>query len=63
MEWLNLMLARLRGVLWPDAVHNDIDEELRCYIELEVEANIKRGITPEEARRQALKHQDQMANT
>lgn len=55
MRWFRVIAARLRGVLWPDAVHHDIEEELRFHVEMETETNIKRGMMPAEARRQAVR--------
>jgi putative ABC transport system permease protein len=55
MKWFNILLARLRALLQREAVIKDIDEELRLHIEMETEANIKQGMSPEEARRAALK--------
>jgi len=56
MEWLNILIARLRGLLRRDAVIDDIEEEMRSHIELETQTNIERGMKPEEARRSALKN-------
>ena len=50
MKWLNLVRARLRGLLRREAVLRDIDEELRSHVEMETHANIGRGMTPDEAR-------------
>ncbi|HEV2914607.1 MAG TPA: ABC transporter permease [Pyrinomonadaceae bacterium] len=55
MNWLNILIARLRGLLRREAVIEDIDEELRLHVELEMESNIERGMPPEEARRAALR--------
>ena len=53
MEWLNGVVARLRALFRRAAVIDDIDEELRSHIELETEALVERGMTPEAARRVA----------
>jgi putative ABC transport system permease protein len=55
MRWFNIFLARLRALLGREAVIRDIDEEMRLHVELETEANIERGMPPDEARRAALK--------
>src|SRR4051812_38270605 len=52
---LRVLSARLRGLLRREAVIGDIDEEMRCHLEMEVEANVGRGMPPEEARRAALR--------
>jgi putative ABC transport system permease protein len=55
MKWLNILTARLRGLLRRDSVLHDIDEELRIHVEMETERNIERGMRPDEARAAALK--------
>ncbi len=55
MSWLNILLARLRALLWRDKVIHDIDAELRAHLELEAEANREMGMTPDEARLSAAK--------
>jgi predicted permease len=53
------MLARLgayvRGLLGRNAVEAEVDEELRFHLEMEIQANVARGMTPTEARRVALR--------
>ncbi|HYY41541.1 MAG TPA: ABC transporter permease, partial [Pyrinomonadaceae bacterium] len=53
MRWLNVLIARLHGLLRRDAIVKDINEELRLHIELETETNIERGMSPEAARQAA----------
>src|SRR5215470_14958347 len=55
MEWINIIGARLRALFRRESVLRDIEEELRVHVEMETEANIKRGMEPEEARAAALK--------
>lgn len=55
MNWLNVLMARLRALRRRDQVIDDIDEELRSHLEMEAEANRERGMTPEEARLSAAK--------
>ena len=55
MRLLNVLSARLRALRGREAVIGDIDEELRLHLEMEAEANVGRGMTPEEARRAALR--------
>jgi putative ABC transport system permease protein len=54
MWWFNLFSARLRALRGREAVIRDIDEEMRLHLEMEAEANIERGMPPDEARRAAL---------
>lgn len=46
--------ARLAGVFGKDRGDADLREELESHIEMETAENIRRGMAPEEARRQAL---------
>jgi putative ABC transport system permease protein len=54
-NWLNILRARLRGLLGRDGVIGDIDRELRFHVEMETEENVRRGMGPDEARREALR--------
>src|SRR5919107_2142110 len=53
MAWRKLFRDRLRALLHSDTVHGEIDEEVRFHIEMRTEENIRRGMEPEEARRDA----------
>ncbi|HEV2915030.1 MAG TPA: ABC transporter permease [Pyrinomonadaceae bacterium] len=53
MTRLKKLAARLRAVWNGEAVHQDIDEELRIHIRMRTEENIARGMSPEDARRDA----------
>ena len=55
MEWFNILRARLRALFRRESVLRDIEEELRVHVEMETEANIKRGMSPDEARTAAQK--------
>jgi putative ABC transport system permease protein len=44
----------VRAVFHKDKVERDMDQELRFHLEMEVESNIKRGMDPAVARREAL---------
>jgi putative ABC transport system permease protein len=53
MAWLKTLAAHLRAVWDSDAVHQDIDEELQIHIRMRTQENIERGMSPEDARRDA----------
>ncbi len=55
MERFNILMARLRALFRRESVLRDIEEELRIHVEMETETNIKRGMSPAEARAAALK--------
>ena len=54
MKWLNILRARLRAFVRREGVIEDIEEEMRSHVEMETEANIERGMRPDEARAAAL---------
>ena len=53
MEWLRIFGARLRGLFRKQQLDRELDSELRAHLELLTEENVRRGMTPEEARRAA----------
>src|SRR5436305_13286287 len=55
MRLLNVLSARLRARMRRAASIGYIDEELRHHSEMVTEANVGRGMAPEEARRAALR--------
>jgi hypothetical protein len=54
MHQLNILKTRFRALLGREAVIRDIDEEMRFHVEMETQANLERGMRPEEARAKAL---------
>ena len=52
-KWLNIVGARLRGLLGRERVIGDIDKEFRSHVEMVTEENVRRGMRPDEARREA----------
>ncbi|HYE71880.1 MAG TPA: permease prefix domain 1-containing protein [Blastocatellia bacterium] len=55
MQWFNILKARLVALLRRESVLHDIDAELRSHVEIATEENIRRGLSPNEARALALK--------
>jgi putative ABC transport system permease protein len=55
MKWFNVLRDRIRALRQREAVINDIDREMRSHVELQVEANIRAGMSPDEARKQAMR--------
>jgi putative ABC transport system permease protein len=51
--WLRDLYRRARALLRSEAIHSEIDEEMRFHIDMRTDENIKRGMSPEEARRDA----------
>jgi len=53
MSGLRFLLRRFRALLHPQRVHDEIAEELSFHIDRRTEDNIRSGIPPAEARREA----------
>src|SRR5271170_3357141 len=56
MGWLTKLGMRLRALRGGDEVHREMAEEWEFHIDLRTQENIRRGMTPEEARRSAERH-------
>ena len=54
MRYLRSAFARIAGVFTKDTADNDLREEMEAHIQMETAENIRRGISPDEARRQAI---------
>lgn len=54
MRVLREFVSRVRGIFGRDGAQQDIREELQTHVELATADNIRRGFTPNEARRRAL---------
>src|SRR5262249_61141026 len=53
MTVLRYFFKRLRALWRPDDIHDEISEEMGFHIELRADENVRRGMTPGEARRKA----------
>jgi predicted permease len=55
MAWLNRLARRARALVRKEEMDREMDEEMRFHIEMEADELVRtRGLSPEEARRQAL---------
>ena len=54
IAWLRQFVHRLRSSFANARVDEDLEAEMSAHLELAIEENLKRGMTAEEARRQAL---------
>jgi predicted permease len=61
MYWLRLLRARVRGLLLKRSVEREMEEELRFHLRMRAEENVRRGMTPAEAERAALRSFGQWA--
>src|SRR5262247_3385234 len=55
MAMLNKLRLRLRALFFKPKMEEELDEEVRFHLEREIEENIARGMSPEEARYAALR--------
>lgn len=53
MTWLRVLMARLLGRIHRDQSDEEFDDELRFHLQMETDANVRRGMTPAQARRAA----------
>src|SRR5215510_6950870 len=53
MKWFRVLRDRIRALRQREDVINDIDREMRAHLELQVEANVRAGMSPAEARERA----------
>jgi predicted permease len=53
MRWIRDGWRRLRSLTRADALERGLDEEIRFHIEQQTHKNLRAGMTPDEARRQA----------
>src|SRR5262245_62118581 len=51
--WLKSFLRRIRGLWRSETIHQEIADELQFHIDMRIEENIRRGMSPDEARRDA----------
>src|SRR5829696_5727456 len=54
MRYLRAALARIAGTFNGHRGDDDLRDELRAHIEMDTAENIRRGMPPDEARRQAM---------
>src|SRR5579864_2269986 len=56
MGWLRKLRTRLRALRQGEQLHRELAEEWQFHIDLRTEENIRRGMSPEEARLNAVRH-------
>src|SRR5215813_813627 len=53
MQHFNVLWCRLRALWRKEQIYDEIDEELRFHIDTRVQESIRRGMEPDEAKRDA----------
>jgi hypothetical protein len=56
MSWNSVIAARLRALFGRDKLERELDDEVRFHLEMQIEDNVKRGMSPDEARYAALRN-------
>src|SRR6202047_1838177 len=54
IDWLRQFLLRVTSLFRREQLDHELDAELAAHLDLAVEENLQRGLSPDEARRQAL---------
>src|SRR5690349_11979919 len=54
MRWIQKLSLQLRAALQPSAVEREMEEELAEHLESEIKELVARGVSPTEARKQAV---------
>jgi len=55
MTWLRVFFHRLCGMIFKRRLERDLQEEIRSHLEMQIEENLRQGMTPEEARQAAFR--------
>jgi predicted permease len=55
MDWIRILLSRCAAFFRRRALDADLDEELQAHVDLAIHENLRAGMSPDEARRAALR--------
>jgi predicted permease len=55
MTWLRVFIHRLRGLFLKRKMDRELEDEIRAHLEMQIEDNLRQGMSPDEARYQALR--------
>lgn len=55
MSWLRLFVSRLRGFVLKSRLDSELDDELRSHIQFLTDENLRKGMSPGEARQAAMR--------
>jgi hypothetical protein len=55
MSWAAMFAPRLRGLFERKRLERELDEEVRFHLEMQIEDNLKAGMSPTEARYAAMR--------
>src|SRR4029077_6643884 len=54
-EFLRTFVQRFTSLFRRHRLENDLDDELRSHLEMSIELNLRKGMSPADARREALR--------
>ncbi len=55
MSWLRMLASRIAALLGKDRAEREMNEEMQSHLAMQIEENLKKGMSPDEARRAALR--------
>jgi predicted permease len=55
MTLLRVFIHRLRGMFWQRRREQELEDEIRSHLEMQIEENVRQGMSAEEARQAALR--------
>jgi predicted permease len=55
MTRLRIFIHRLRGLFFKQKFERDLEDEIRAHLEMQIEENVRQGMSPKEARLAALR--------
>ncbi len=55
MTWLRVFIHRLCGLFLKRKLERELDDEIRAHLDMQIEDNLQQGMSPDEARYEALR--------
>src|SRR5215471_1347636 len=55
MTWLRIFIHRLHGIFLKGKLERDLEDEIRSHLDMQIEDNLRLGMSPDEARYAALR--------
>ena len=55
MTWIRVFIHRMRGVFRKRKLEQELEDEIRAHLDMQIEDNLMQGMSPDEARYQALR--------
>src|SRR5262249_53433931 len=55
MTWIRVFIHRLLGLFLKRKLDQELEDEIRAHLEMQIEDNLKQGMSPEKARYQAMR--------